>query len=59
MHNSPRLPEGAEPPSRHAWEPPTLRPAGTLGEVLKGGTNKVTVVSGDPGEPQKIPGNDL
>lgn len=44
---------------RRPWEPPTLRRVGTVGSVLKGGTNKVTVVSGDPGEPQKIPGNDL
>jgi hypothetical protein len=44
--------------ARRPWQRPTLTPAGTIGSVLRGGSNKVTVVTGDPGEPRKIPGMD-
>ena len=43
---------------RQPWETPTVRPVGRLGDVLKGGGGKVTVVTGDPGEPQKVPAQD-
>jgi hypothetical protein len=32
-----------------------LKSVGTVGDVLQGGMGKVTVVVGDPGEPQKVP----
>jgi hypothetical protein len=59
MPNTPRPTETATHTNRLAWVHPVLRPAGTLGDVLKGGNNKVSAVTGDPGEPQKIPGNDF
>lgn len=43
---------------RQAWETPEVRPVGRLGDVLKGGQGKVTVVTGDPGEPQKVPAHE-
>lgn len=43
---------------RQPWEPPTVQPVGRLGDVLKGGQGKVTVITGDPGEPQKVPAQD-
>lgn len=48
----------APPEPRRAWSRPEVRPVGTVGEVLKAGTNKLTVV-GDPAEPGKVPGPDL
>lgn len=36
------------------WEPPRLKAVGTVADVLKSGGGKVTVVTGDPGEPQKV-----
>ena len=50
------VPAAAGP--RRPWTRPELRPVGTIGEVLKAGTNKLTVV-GDPAEPGKVPGPDL
>ena len=44
---------------KRAWQAPALRPVGTLGALLRGGNGKVTVVTGDPGEPRKVPGNDF
>jgi hypothetical protein len=41
-----------------AWRRPELKPVGSVGDVLKGGGGKLTVVTGDPGEPQKVPGMD-
>jgi hypothetical protein len=46
-------------PARKPWQRPALKPAGTVGDVLQGGTGKVTVVVGDPGEPMKVPANDM
>ena len=43
---------------RRRWNPPALKPVGTVGDVLKGGNGKVTVVVGDPGEPQKVPAHE-
>lgn len=40
------------------WETPTLRAVGTVGDVLKNGGGKVTVIIGDPGEPRKVPSLD-
>lgn len=43
---------------RRAWQRPTITPAGTISSVLQSGHGKVTVVTGDPGEPHKVAGND-
>jgi hypothetical protein len=43
---------------RREWKRPTLTPAGTVNSVLQSGHGKVTVVTGDPGEPHKVAGND-
>jgi hypothetical protein len=40
--------------ARQPWQEPTVKPVGTVAEVLKGGSGKVTVITGDPGEPQKV-----
>ena len=50
---------GATRPLKRAWETPELRPVGTLGALLRGGNGKLTTVTGDPGEPRKVPGNDF
>lgn len=50
--------EATPRPSRQSWQTPELRQVGTVGEILQGGDNKVTVVTGDPGEPRKVPGMD-
>lgn len=41
-----------------SWTAPTVRPVGRLSEVLKGGQGKLTVLTGDPGEPQKVPAHE-
>ena len=43
---------------RRPWVRPDVRPVGTIGEVLRAGSGKATVV-GDPAEPGKVPGPDL
>ena len=43
---------------RRAWKRPAITPAGTVNSVLQSGHGKVTVVTGDPGEPHKVAGND-
>ncbi len=52
----------SHPPSPDApkrpWITPVIRPAGAIGQILKAGSNKLTVV-GDPAEPGKAPGPDL
>ena len=45
--------------TRRSWQRPTLKAAGTVSDVLQGGTGKVTVVVGDPGESQKVPSMDM
>lgn len=59
MPNSPHPTESVPRSMRLPWVRPTLQPVGTLGDVLKGGNEKVSVVTGDPGEPRKVPGNDF
>ncbi|HET9369106.1 MAG TPA: hypothetical protein VFO19_02620 [Vicinamibacterales bacterium] len=44
--------------SRRRWEPPMVKAAGTVGDVLRNGGGKVTVLTGDPGEPRKVPAQD-
>ena len=44
--------------SRRPWEAPTVLPVGTVASVLQSGSGKVTTVTGDPGEPRKVPGMD-
>ena len=41
------------------WHAPELTPVGLVGDVLQGGTGKVTVIVGDPGESQKVPSMDM
>ena len=41
-----------------AWKRPELTAVGKVGDVLKGGGGKLTVITGDPGEPQKVPSMD-
>jgi hypothetical protein len=50
-------PQTHDTATRHLrpWTAPTVRSVGRLGEVLKGGQGKLTVLTGDPGEPQKVP----
>lgn len=43
---------------RRIWQRPAITPAGTVSSVLQSGSGKVTVVTGDPGEPHKVPGMD-
>ena len=57
MHTPPKPILAPVKPTR-AWQPPAVTPAGTLGELVHFGTGKVTVVTGDPGEPQKVPATD-
>ena len=35
------------------WEPPTVKPVGTVGDVLRGGGGKDSVMPADPGETRK------
>ncbi|MEO8481882.1 MAG: hypothetical protein ABI634_06705 [Acidobacteriota bacterium] len=44
--------------SKRAWKQPTVTSAGTVSGILQGGHGKVSVTTGDPGEPHKIAGND-
>jgi hypothetical protein len=44
--------------SRQPWQRPALKSVGTVGDVLQGGNGKVTVIVGDPGEPQKVPSHE-
>ena len=41
---------------RRAWEPPALKPVGTIGEVLQGGGGKFSIMPTDPGESRKPSG---
>ena len=43
-----------QPKANQTWTKPSLRAVGTVGEVLKQGGGKVTVLTGDPGEPRKV-----
>jgi hypothetical protein len=43
---------------RRAWQRPTLTSVGTVADVVQGGNGKLTVITGDPGEPQKVPAMD-
>lgn len=36
------------------WKTPTLTYAGRVDQLVQGGTGKVTVEVGDPGEPKKV-----
>ena len=45
--------------SRRDWTRPAVKSAGTVGEILKGGNGKLTIITGDPGEPQKVPAMDV
>jgi hypothetical protein len=43
---------------RRPWTRPSIVSAGTVSAILRGGHGKVTVVTGDPGEPMKVPSTD-
>jgi hypothetical protein len=43
-----------EKASRRGWKRPAIKAVGKIGDVVKGGGGKMTVVTGDPGEPQKV-----
>ena len=45
--------------TRRSWQRPTLKAAGAVSDVLQGGSGKVTVIVGDPGESQKVPAMDM
>lgn len=40
-------------PMRQPWDPPALKPVGTVGDVLRGGGGKDSISPADPGEPRK------
>ena len=44
--------------TRQAWKRPELKAVGKVSDVIKGGNGKLTFVTGDPGEPQKVPAMD-
>jgi hypothetical protein len=41
---------------RRTWEPLKLVHVGQVAEALRGGTGKLTIVSGDPGDSRKETG---
>ncbi len=41
---------------RRSWQPPTLKPVGTIAEVLQGGGGKQSVVEADMGDFNKPKG---
>lgn len=45
-------------PVRQPWERPEARLVGRVSEVLGGGGGKVSILTGDPGEPRKVPSKD-
>jgi hypothetical protein len=42
--------------ARRPWEPPALKQVGTVAEVLRGGTGKLTFSSADTGDTNKPKG---
>jgi isoaspartyl peptidase/L-asparaginase-like protein (Ntn-hydrolase superfamily) len=42
--------------NRRRWEKPELKSVGTVGAVLQGGGGKLSVISADPGDTLKPPG---
>jgi hypothetical protein len=40
---------------RQTWEPMRLVRVGTVAQVLRGGGGKISILTGDPGEPRKVP----
>jgi hypothetical protein len=50
--------EPTEREGRRAWQRPLVTAVGTVNSILQSGAGKVTVVTGDPGEPHKVPGMD-
>jgi hypothetical protein len=45
-----------EQQARKRWEPPVVEKVGAVGDVLKGGGGKLSVVGGDPGDQRKPSG---
>jgi hypothetical protein len=46
-------PQSAE---RRRWEPPTLQPVGTVGQLIAGGGGKLSLTSQDSGDSRKPSG---
>jgi hypothetical protein len=40
---------------RRPWETPALNSVGTVGDVLRGGGGKITVVEADTGDTPRLP----
>jgi hypothetical protein len=59
MSSDQKTPQPETHPVKKAWQRPELTPAGRVGDVLQGGTGKMTVLVGDPGESQKVPSMDM
>jgi hypothetical protein len=44
---------------RRAWKTPAITAVGSVAEVLGAGNGKVSVITGDPGESQKVPAHEM
>ena len=45
-------------PTKSRWTAPALTYVGRLDQLVRGGGGKVTIETGDPGEPKKVPGGE-
>lgn len=43
--------------SKHKWQPMKLAYIGTVAEALRGGSGKLSLTGGDPGDTRKQQGN--
>jgi hypothetical protein len=48
--------KSSTPKAARAWDKPKLKSVGHVGEVLKGGGGKLSLVSQDPGDTRKPSG---
>jgi hypothetical protein len=48
--------KSSTPKAARAWDKPKLKSVGHVGEVLKGGGGKLSLVSQDPGDTRKPAG---
>jgi len=44
--------------AKRQWETPRIEHLGDVASVVLGGGGKVTILTGDPGEPRKVPALD-
>jgi hypothetical protein len=47
--------EGLIVKNRQPWEPMQVTYLGNVAEVVRQGGGKITILTGDPGEPRKVP----